>query len=714
MFVRGPNPIWFFNNLTGQPVDDTYYAFYLTNTLPYVPQAVYEDPEGTIPWSDPVQFQPSGGLPNNVFFNPELVYRIEIRQGPDQTFPLIDVVENYSVDGEGGSESGTPLITAENMVTNPQFADIFFSSPVTITTSGTTLIAPGWSLITTGSGSTTIAQTAQPGNANNVGNPPYFLTFSSSGWSSVILAQTFTNNGAIFGGGAAALYFEAFSVSTPQNLSVIYSPSVGTVTTLFPPSGGSGAIPVGGFQQFSNAVDIPGSTNSDTGEAAFVQIQFVLPNAGSIALTNIQITGQSVPLPSNYMQSQNPIFAELSYERVVDHEFHVYRDSLVTEPKSSLLAGWNFALNPWQFTTTTVTNVAINQYTADQTVVIQQNYVAASTGNNVAVGQGTDAENFPFIVKAITSTNQFAILQYISPLTIAPYWNQILSAMVNVSADANINFKMRLIYQNALPSAISQTEPISSWTANSDPTFSSAWGVIKPLNDPVYTITTTDQNFAFDKFQLPASTNDNMTLAIVVYTVGSQTVNNQIYFNRISLVPNAFAIDVNTETFDESLRKCQFYYESSYPLYTLPGTNTYSGCLLARGGIFFNGSIEQSFLASFYLPFQQAKGIPPVIVGSSTITFYSPQTGASNNVSISIRRNATTFPTTSGGSNPRDLSFSGNFSYTAPTAYVAYHGAQINCSNTSTAVLTVTAGGTNAADESTIEFHYTVDARLGL
>ena len=94
-FTRGNNPIWFFNNLVGQPFDDTYYAFFLTNTLPYIPQAVYQDPNGVSAWNDPIEFSASAGLPNNLYFSPNLVYRIEFRNGPNQTDPLIWLVENY-------------------------------------------------------------------------------------------------------------------------------------------------------------------------------------------------------------------------------------------------------------------------------------------------------------------------------------------------------------------------------------------------------------------------------------------------------------------------------------------------------------------------------------------------------------------------------------------------------------------------------------------
>src|ERR1700729_4207348 len=123
-FTRGPNPIWFFSNLVGQQVDDTYYAFFLENTLPYPPQAVYQDPDGKNPWPFAVEFQPSSGLPNNIYFNPSATYRIEIRQGPTQVDPLIYLIENYTISGSGGGGGAITLDSAENMITNPQFADI--------------------------------------------------------------------------------------------------------------------------------------------------------------------------------------------------------------------------------------------------------------------------------------------------------------------------------------------------------------------------------------------------------------------------------------------------------------------------------------------------------------------------------------------------------------------------------------------------------------
>src|SRR5437762_3541778 len=168
MFVRAANPIWYMVDHVGQPLNDEYYAFFLTNTLPYLPQNVYRDPEGQVVWTgDVVQFSPAGTLPDNLYFDPNLVYRIEIRHGNSQTDELIWEINNF-VPGSGSSSSLTSLaiLFAENQISNGSFSDVLFTPTLTssgqptltITLSGTYPIAPGWDLVLTGSGSTTLTQ----------------------------------------------------------------------------------------------------------------------------------------------------------------------------------------------------------------------------------------------------------------------------------------------------------------------------------------------------------------------------------------------------------------------------------------------------------------------------------------------------------------------------------------------------------------------------
>lgn len=723
-YVRGPNPIWFFNNLTGMPLDDTYYAFFLTNDLPYVPSPVYQDPNGISPWSDPIEFQPSGGLPNNLYFNPTLVYRIEIRQGPDQTYPLIWLVQNY-VPGEGGAGGSTitdPLTVAANLITDPNFSDLFFSSPYTYIqgTPGTyTLnVAPGWQLILTGAGTTVLTQGTLAGSSNTFGNPSYYLEVNNTGWTTAILTQTLSNNGALFANGAIAVAFTAQAVTTAQNITVNYVPN-GTANsqTIV-----SAPVTTGGFVEYYGAVDLNPSTNTNTDGAGNVQIQFVLPGTGNVELTNIQVTGQSVPLSVNFTPPPRPTipgsvpnYQELTYGQIVNAEFNIYRDSILNHPKDTILTGWNFALNPWQSAAKTVTNIAANQYTADQTIVLQEKYISSSgaTGNNVAVGQAADTYNYGLQVNAVTANNQFALLQYIDASTIRPYWGQNLSAMVKAllvtTQSSMITFKMRLIYIAGTPSSTSDAYPIETWAAGQDPVFASGVTAIVPQNDPVYTLSAaTPMLFPFNKFMLPASSNVNMTLGVLLYTTSnmSTTGPDSIIFNEISLVQNDFAILSNPETYDEVLRKCQFYYEKSYEPGVLPGANTGINQKSAPQFVVYDGSTYSNlYQKTFQLDFVQTKRAAP------TVTLYDPA-GDSGKVEVALLESGVT-ETAYGGSanaNPFNQSVSGEWT---PAIYL--DRAIYTCANTTSSQITTGGAGSAAAqgDEGIIYYHYVANSRLG-
>lgn len=111
--IRAANPIWYFPDLEGLPLNDEYYIFFLSNVFPYVPQPVYHtndvDPDTGTPWNNPREFYPNGTLPDNMYWNESQVYRLEIRHGNSQTDPLIYEINNF-VPGQGSG--GTPTSDA--------------------------------------------------------------------------------------------------------------------------------------------------------------------------------------------------------------------------------------------------------------------------------------------------------------------------------------------------------------------------------------------------------------------------------------------------------------------------------------------------------------------------------------------------------------------------------------------------------------------------
>ncbi len=638
MFVRAPNPIWYLPDLIGQPLNDEYYAFFLTNTLPYLPQNVYRDPQGITVWTgDVVQFLQNGTLPNNLYFDPNLTYRIEIRHGNSQSDQLIYEINNFVPGSNGGSIGNSLAILAtDNEVSNSTFAEVSFQRSLTstqptmtITTAGTYQIAPSWELVLVGTGSTTLTQLVYSGDQNQINNPPFALRVNNNGWTESYLRQRLNHNGAIWANGAITMSITARAQTVSEIVSLLYAPnSPGVSQTV-----ATGLLGTGNYEVLQGAIDLPASVNNVLSTSAYVDIIIQLPPTGIVDISSVQVIGQSDPLPSDFNPLTDiPTYQQQSEERMIDHLFHIYRNSILHQPKENLLAGWNFALNPWQFRSPSSSNVANNTYTADQTIIVQQAYVNSATANNVAVSRASAANNYAFTVTAVTATNKFAIVQYIDPSTIRQYWGKTLSSLVNMLVSSPTHssaprIKMRLIYRSSLPSTIAQDEPISVWTntAGSDPTFKAGWTAIAPLNDPIYTLSGSYQDFKFDQIVLPASNDVNMTLGIVIYTldnINQAATADSILIQDVSLVNNDFAIKASTETFDQTLKKCQFYYEKSYNVEILPGaagiTNANASSVIMAANVATVYGIDR--------PFKSSKRADPVMV------WYSPQDGTANNV----------------------------------------------------------------------------------
>lgn len=577
-FVRGSNPVWFEVDLSAHAFDDTFYMFVLENTIPYIPATVYHTPFGT-PWSQPIRFLANGTLPVDIFFDPDLVYRLEFRQGPTQADPLEYLVENYSPGGSGGNIPQTDVvIPTDNQITNPQFSLINFNSPFTITggTTQTIDIAPGWFLDLTGMGNITVSRVplnSDPATINPT-NAPYALRLQLLGWASAILRQRFNQAGMLWANKFVASSVTARVEGASVNITAKLKDSMGTDLGIVLP-----ITPLNGtFNAYPGHIKLPASTNTNIPPAAYIDYLMTLPDNADIELTSFQLVASDFEIDFAYDQD--------TIERQVDNTFHYYKDSILLMPKESLAVGWSFAQNAWQSRTVAQANVANNTYTADQTIVIQQAYVTAATANNVSVGRGTAAQNYGFKVQAVTATNQFAILNYIAPQSIRPYWGSKMSSIVKLTAlkqnsGSTLQVKMRLLYRSSLPSAVSQTEPITTWTALGEPSvYAAGWTAIASKNDPVYNIVNGDNTLVFEGIQLPASDNDAMTLGILIYTLNPMVETgtpDYIMFNKVSLVPNDFAIDCNVLTFDQALNQQQFYYCKSFPLNVVPAVGSAAG-----------------------------------------------------------------------------------------------------------------------------------------
>lgn len=515
---RGSNPVWLFDDLVGNILDDTYWFFVLQNDIPYLPATVYHDPSATIPWNNPIQFLANGTLPIDIFFDPTAVYRLEIRHGNTQTDPLIYLIENYEF-GESGAGPVSASISTQNQITNPQFSLINFTSPLTATSVSVSSvdIAPGWTLYLTGTGSYTITRNALNSAATNPTNAPYSIRLQLSGWTTAILSQRFEQNGVLWAGLNVSGSVTARDQSGGSQITgQLLDSDANVLGVIIPLTNLTGTM-----IEYKGAHTLAASANTNIPPAAYIDFQLILEGTSDVEVTSFQVVANNIPnLQSSYEQT--------TVNRQMDQTFNYYANSLIMQPKDTILAGWDFGLNPWQFTTTAQTNVTGNQYTADQTIVIQQAYVTDPLNtNNISVGRASFVDNYGLFVAAVTATNQFALVQYIDPTTVRPYWGRALSSLVKLQAtfaSAGVAVKMRLIAKAGLPSTISQTEPIASWGIGDNPVFSSGWVAIVPQNDPVFVLSNGNNTISFNNMLLPASSDANMTLGVVIYTVGNLSI----------------------------------------------------------------------------------------------------------------------------------------------------------------------------------------------
>lgn len=595
MFLRGANPIWSFVDLIGQQLDDSYYISFLSNTFPYLPQLVTHDNQGLVPWSEPIEFLANGTLPPDIYGDPDLVYRLEIRQGPLQSDPLIYLVTNY-VFGDGSNDNTTNDNNQENQISNPQFAFVNFldgpTNPATpnpqiiFTTAGVYEIAPGWSLVLVGTGSCTITQVITNG-AQNIPNspvPPYYLEFVTSGWTSVILEQTLLGNGAIwYNNYVAANILVKSNDSIAHLISVSYVPNTPGAPV---PIISAAQMSIGTFENIQGVAQLfppgnPVSINTTANNLAYVNIQITLPSSGTVDLSNIQLFGIQ-----NTDQITVPVFGvqpEETIERQFDHLAHYFIPKVAFKPIPSWLVGWDFPLNPTQVYGSTVAGTAIgankSKYVWDQTIIFQ------STNSSVSVQRG-DAKGIQLIP---TLTTKMALIQYLQApeanIMLANNLSVYMLARCNTATTTRGTISLWYTTDGGLPNINDGTNNslVATLDVNGKPaTFNGNWTEVplKNLQEATFKLGGGFLEYKFPfwtALQAAGASASATYFAIVVgfSEIPGGTIDPQIV--SIGLNTGDIATPPGAQSADEVLRQCQYYWETTYELpivvNTVPGSN---------------------------------------------------------------------------------------------------------------------------------------------
>ncbi len=714
-FVRGANPIWLMVDLDGNILDDTYYISYLTNTLPYLPQVVYRDNQGLVPWTDPIEFLANGTLPDNIYFNEDLVYRLEVRHGNTQNDALIYEVNDY-VPGNGGAPDTQNTGAQENQISNPQFSQVNFgiipgaaSTPsLVLTVAGTYEIAPDWFLELTGSGSATIVQKIYTGTQNISSSnqvPPYSLVFTTSGWTSAILYQRFNGNGDIWQNQFVSMSLLARSTnSIANNITLIYRPN----TPGNPVSITTAPLNVGVFSIIQGIKPLTGpSGNSVLNNLAYVDMQIVLPPTGGVELSNIQVMGQAEQLPIDFA-----VLPEETIERQIDHLFNYYGPLLIYKQVPSFLIGWDFPLNPTQFgssMTPQATGANKSYYIWDQTILFQ----SATSAFNI-----NRSNNLGGLIIEEAAPSQAAIIQYLD----AEQAEKILSQEVSVNLLANcqnhnINVTVSLWYTKdvSLPNIVATTSLVATLDANGKPaTFNGNWIEVPRENlQNAYATITVNADSSFIDYPFSGWNLNNLTearlatfFAIVIGT-SAMAANDALDFQSISLIPGNLPCRPAPQSFDEVFRQCQYFYEKSYLSSVVVGSVTNEGArtVSLSTSADSSGSVYNMYAQTFGLVFGQTKRVIP------NVQFWTPA-GLVNNIFVGmISGNTYLTPDATLKINPNTDAISGyTAGYQSPDSFIFTPTALRLLFTFAAASFT----NTTFTLQSIIIFHYSADARLGV
>jgi len=690
---RSYNPVWNLVDLTGQELDDTYYVFFLENTIPYIPATVYSDYQGNIPLANPVQVSAAGTIGPNLFFNTEQIYRIEIRAGNSQADALTWLIENYVPIGYVGT---TPVVDAkfdvDNQITNSQF--VLLTSPGTksFTATGTFEVAPGWNLILSGSGTATAVQTGL--NSANITptNAPYALQLDLTAWTgTAILNQRFAQTGVLWSEEYVSMQFTArLLAGSATTVSANLIDSLSTPLASFEFDNGLTSA----FNIFADTKQLIASTDTQVPPAAYINFNINLPNS-RLEITSVQI------LPTSTFSNLG--YGQETVERQVDHLFHYYNLPLQYKPIPSYLVGWDFVSNPVQALGATVaafaTGANTSNYMADQTIVFQ----TANSG----IALAKNATGFTFTA---TIASSFSIIQYLPNTTALEILVERMAVQLKgKTSGSNLVGNVRL-YWTANATAPDIKTPtfaslVSGITAGV-PSVVSGWTQVpRNLGEATFALNTAKQTFNFSGFDATAAALiDTATFFAYVITFNTLAAAATVSLDYASLCGGDIATHPAPKTPDTVLRECQYYYERSYEAGTASGTSTTTGMVIEQMPAAVNGVACAMYANHFAQTLKQTK-----LSAAYNLTLYSTD-GTINSILCNVINSTTVTPqiiNELANPQPNPIPVAGVWS--VPTTSKQTFSYPIS---TAAAIVNSVAGTSGA--RGWIQYQYVADSRIGV
>lgn len=533
-----------------------------------------------------------------------------------------------------------PSNDVSNQLANPQFSRYFLQDSVeTLTVSGALTefpIAPDWDLVANGTGTINIERIPVEGNEAIPTYPSYYLQITTNlGITNAFLRQRFKFNSGIWSGKFISGFFAARLVSGTSGVTMKYEDSSGVNSnvTVFSASINNE------WNSYGGSVQLTSSSNTQSGEDAYVDITISLPPGSVIDITSFQILVSD----ADFLDTQGYTARTTNREQALMGDYFI--PALEYKPIPSLLIGWDFPLNPRKFGDSGSVTSTI-EYILDQTILQTMPGLTVNFSKNPLTGG--------LSLNHQQADLSYAVIQYLDGDQASKFLGTSLS--VNVSGytqdggnSADTTSIQVRIFANASDVQFG-TLPVSLFTLSSDGTVTltglavtNGWYEISRNNLPVAKgnleplIPTSqlseDKDLKFNKWEINDETqvsNGVKGIAVVIsFSPAASSTDYETQIDSISVVPGDIPTRPAPLSLGEVLYQCEFYYETTYHPSLIAGTITYDNTYsVHQFTINLGGSNYQVDANPFVIFLNSIKRKSP------NMTFYSPSAGTINSADL--------------------------------------------------------------------------------
>lgn len=223
----------------------------------------------------------------------------------------------------------------------------------------------------------------------------------------------------------------------------------------------------------------------------------------------------------------------------------------------------------------TLTTISDNAYSADRWKILRENADLQYQRNDATSESGLTSLYFGRF-KKITNAGKFLVMQILEGSNSVSLRGKTVIFQMKMKASSAKTIRMALLeLQTGGTIDTMPATPVTAWNVDStDPTLGTNLAVITGVESK--SVTTAWQNFSVS-VTVPATSKN---LICAVWCNADFSVNDTLDMAEAGLFLGSNTLAWAPRSLTEEIRLCQWYYEKSYMIDTVPGTDTYLGTVM--------------------------------------------------------------------------------------------------------------------------------------